>query len=177
MPSTKDTASAFSAVRDLIRARLVEQVIPSLAVAVAREGEILWEEGFGWADRENRVPATEHTIYSLASISKPITATGLMVLKEQGKIALDQPINDYLGEAKLNARVGDAAGATVRRVANHTSGLPLHWQFFYADEPYRRPTMDETILRYGNLVTIPGEKSQYSNLGFGILDYAMSRAA
>src|SRR5439155_14996538 len=102
---------------------------------------------------------------------------GLMILVQRGKLDLARPLNDYLGNAKLRARVGDAAQATVRRVANHTSGLPLHYQFFYADEPYRRPTMDETILRYGNLVTIPGEKSQYSNLGFGILDYAMSRAA
>src|SRR5947208_15256239 len=110
MGGARDATVDFSAVRELIRVRLVEQVIPSLAVAVARDGEIVWEEGFGWADRENRVPATEHTMYSLASISKPITATGLMVLKEQGKIELDQPINDYLGEAKLNARVGHAAG-------------------------------------------------------------------
>jgi len=125
------------------------------------------------------VPATEHTMYSLASISKPITATGLMVLKELGKLDLDRPINDYLGAAKLNARVppgcGDAADATVRRVANHTSGLPLHWHFFYEDETCQRPPMDETIRRYGNLVTPPGEKHQYSNLGYGILDYAISR--
>src|SRR5881409_4243319 len=107
MGSAKATDDVFGAVRDLIRTRLVDQVIPSLAVAVAREGEILWEEGFGWADRENRVPATEHTMYSLASISKPITATGLMVLKEQGKIDLDRPIDDYLGDAKLTARVGE----------------------------------------------------------------------
>src|SRR2546427_8602320 len=138
MGSAKATDDVFGAVRDLIRARLVEQIIPSLAVAVARDGEILWEEGFGWADREHRVPATEHTMYSLASISKPITATGLMVLKEQGKLDLDRPINDYLGAAKLNAWIGDAADATVRRVANHTSGLPLHWHFFYEDETCQR---------------------------------------
>src|SRR5438034_2341809 len=131
MGSARVTNDVFGAVRDLIRGRLVEQVVPSLAVAVARDGEILWEEGFGWADRENRVPATEHTMYSLASISKPITATGVMVLKERGKLDLDRPINDYLGEAKLKAWIGDAAEATVRRVANHTSGLPLHWHFFY----------------------------------------------
>ena len=50
-----------------------------MSVAVAKDGEIIWEEAFGWADREKRIPATEHTMYSLASISKPITATGLMV--------------------------------------------------------------------------------------------------
>ena len=55
------------------------------------------------------------------------------------KLELDKPANDYLGEAKLQARVGSAAEATLRRVANHTSGLPLHYQFFYADETPRLP--------------------------------------
>jgi CubicO group peptidase (beta-lactamase class C family) len=165
----------FGSIRELIRTQLVEQVLPSLAVAVARDGEILWEEGFGWADRENRVPATEHTMYSLASISKPITATGVMVLQQQGKLDLDRPINDYLGEAKLKAWVGEANEATVRRVANHTSGLPLHYHFFPEDEPRRRPPMDETIRRYGNLVTAPGERYQYANLGYGLLDYLIAR--
>ena len=171
------SADQFDSVRAFIRRQMVETSAPSLAVAVARDGKILWEEGFGWADREKRIAATEHTLYSLASISKPITATGLMVLVQAGKIDLDRPVNDYLGDAKLRARVGDAAQATVRRVANHTSGLPLHYQFFYADEPYRRPSMDETILRYGNLVTVPGEKYEYSNLGFGILDYVIARTS
>jgi CubicO group peptidase (beta-lactamase class C family) len=165
----------FCSVRDLICAEMVEKSIPSLAVAVARDGEILWEEGFGWADREQRIPATEHTMYSLASISKPITATGIMVLKEQGKLDLDRPIDDYLGEAKLKAGIGDAAEATVRRVAGHTAGLPLHFQFFYEDEPYRRPPMEETIRRYGILVTPPGERMHYSNLGYGLLDHVIAR--
>jgi CubicO group peptidase (beta-lactamase class C family) len=167
----------FAAVRSLIQSRLVEQSIPSLAVAVARDGQLIWEEGFGWADRENRRPATEHTLYSLASISKPITATALMVLKHRGQIDLDRPINDYLGTAKIKAWVGDAKDATVRRVANHTAGLPLHYQFFYADEPYRRPAMDETIRRYGHLVRPPGERFVYSNLGYGVLDYVIARVS
>ena len=99
------------------------------------DGKIIWEEGFGWADREKRIPATEHTMYSLASISKPITATGLMVLVERGLVDLDDPIDDYLGDAKLNGRAFDASEATVRRVANHTAGLPLHYQFFYRTSP------------------------------------------
>jgi len=116
-------------------------------------------------------------MYSLASISKPITATGLMTLVQAGKVNLDRPVNDCLGGAKLRARIGDAAQATVRRVANHSSGLPLHYQFFYADERHEPPSRDETILRYGNLVTAPGERYQYSNLGFGILDYVIARVS
>jgi hypothetical protein len=70
---------------------MVEHDVPSLAVAVAKDGEIIWEAGFGWADRERRIRATEHTMYSLASISKSITATGLMVLVERGLVDLDHP--------------------------------------------------------------------------------------
>ena len=158
----------------MIKAKLVETGTASLAVAVAKNGKILWEEGFGWADRENMVPADEHTMYSLASVSKPITATGLMVLKERGLLDLDHPINDYLGESKLKAWVGSSDEATVRRVANHTAGLPLHFHFFFEDEPHRPPPRDETIRRYGNIVSIPGERFEYSNLGYGILDYVIS---
>jgi CubicO group peptidase (beta-lactamase class C family) len=121
------------------------------------------------------VSADEHTMYSLASITKPVTATGLMILKERGKLNLDKPIDEYLGDAKLKAWIGSSVEATVRRVANHSSGLPFHYQFFYEDEPYRPPAMDETIQRYGNLITVPGEKYEYSNLGYGVLDYVISR--
>lgn len=170
-------ADRFTAVREQIRAGMIEQSVPSIAVAVAQDGKILWEEGFGWADLEKRVPASEHTPYSLASISKPITTTGLMLLVEAGKVNLDAPANDYLGNAKLRAHVGDVSEATVRRVANHTAGLPYHHQFFYADEPYMVPSREETILRYGMLVRAPGEKYEYSNLGYGILDYIIERVS
>ncbi|HEU5098907.1 MAG TPA: serine hydrolase [Roseiflexaceae bacterium] len=65
---TTDAAGSFERVRELIRAQLVEQALPSLAVAVAREGTIVWEEGFGWADRERQIPATPQTLYSLALV-------------------------------------------------------------------------------------------------------------
>ena len=169
------TDTQFDSIRALIQKKLVESGTPSLAVAAARDGDILWEEGFGWADREKRKKANAHTVYSLASISKPITATGMMLLRERGLLDLDSPVNRYLGEAKLKAHVGSIDDATVRRLANHSSGLGLHYHFFCEDEPYRPPSMDETIRRYGHLVTAPGERHQYSNLGYGILDYVISR--
>lgn len=165
----------FEPIRVSINKALTDTNLTSVAVAVARDGKIIWEQGFGLADRENRTPATEHTLYSIASISKPITATGLMLLVQQGKIDLDKPIDDYLGEAKLKARLGNAAEATVRRVANHTSGLPLHYQFFYEGESFSPPGYEETIRRYANLVTPPGETFNYSNLGYGLLDYVIER--
>jgi CubicO group peptidase (beta-lactamase class C family) len=164
----------FESVRQLIRRKLANHSTPSVAVAVAQHGRIIWEEGFGWANREKKIPATADTPYSLASVSKPFTATGLMVLVQAGKIDLDRPVNDYLGKAKLTAWVGDAREATVRRVANHSSGLPLHAQFFL---PGRQPSDDETIRKYGNIVTVPGQHFQYSNIGYGVLGHVVSRVS
>lgn len=167
----------FQSIRELIHRKLADGSAPSMAVAVAQHGKIVWEEGFGWANREKKIPATADTMYSLASISKPFTATGLMTLVQAGKIDLDKPIDDYLGSAKLKARVGEASQATVRRVANHSAGLPLHAQFFVRGGPVPPPSDDETIRRYGNIMTVPGEHFQYSNLGYGLLGYVLSRVS
>ena len=101
------TPAQFEEIAASIRSDLVAHSLPSLAVAVARGGKVLWEQGFGWADREARRLATEHTSYSLASISKPITATGLAVLVERGLVDLDAPIDNYLeiGRASCRERV------------------------------------------------------------------------
>ena len=170
-------ADPFDAVRQRIRKAVDDVRAPSIAVAVSRGSEIVWEEAFGWANREKNIAATPRTPYSLASISKPVTATGLMILAERGKIRLDRPVNEYLGAAKLRAGIGNPAKATIRRVASHTAGSPLHYHFFPVDEAFRRPSMEETISRYGVLVTKPGERYQYSNLGYGILDYVIERAS
>jgi CubicO group peptidase (beta-lactamase class C family) len=166
----------FDAVRDTIRAVMDAGSVPSISVAIARGDRILWEESFGWADKERQVRATPHTMYSLASISKPITATGLMILVERGRIDLDQPANRYLGPAALRAFEGSADSATVRRLLTHTAGLPLHYQFFYAGgAPVH--SMDTAIARYGVLVYPPGERYFYSNLGYGILDHIIARSS
>jgi CubicO group peptidase (beta-lactamase class C family) len=166
----------FDAARDTIRAIMQATGVPSVSVAIARGDRILWEESFGFADVERKTRATPHTMYSLASISKPITATGLMTLVERGKVELDRPANRYLGAAKLRAFEGTADSATVRRLLTHTSGLPLHYQFFYAGGPPVH-TMDTAIARYGVLVYPPGERYFYSNLGYGILDHIIARTS
>jgi CubicO group peptidase (beta-lactamase class C family) len=167
----------FDAERAKILLLMQKDQLPSISVAVAQHGKIIWEQGFGWANREQLQPATSDTMYSLASISKPFTATAVMELVQKGKIRLDAPANDYLGAAKLTGLAGDASGADIRRILSHTSGLPLHWQFFYANEDYREPPMDDTILRYGILVNPPGELFQYSNLGYGILGHIVSQSS
>jgi CubicO group peptidase (beta-lactamase class C family) len=70
-------------------------------------------------------------MYTIASTSKPITATGLMVLAERKKVDLDTDVNAYLGGPRLTPIDPSWPAPTVKHVMNHTAGLPLHYQFFY----------------------------------------------
>jgi len=167
----------FDGARAVIQRLMETEKLPGVSVALAKDGKVIWQQAFGYANVEKKIAATPHTAYSLASISKPITATGLMRLVEQKKVDLDRPANDYLEAAQLRGLAGDASAATVRRVLSHTGGLPLHYQFYYADLPYTEPPMADTISRYGILVNPPGAVYQYSNLGYGIVDQIIERAS
>lgn len=150
---------------------------PSISMAVAQGNHIVWEEAFGWADREHQIRATPETMYTIGSLAKPITATAIMLLRDRGLINLDRPVNDYLGERQLVARIGNTSEATVRRVAQHTAGLPGYYESFYPDESGQPPTIDEVIRRYGILVFRPGERFHYSNLDYAVLGDVISRTS
>lgn len=165
----------FTRARAVIDSVLQADAIPSIAVAVAQRDRIVFEHAVGMADVEQQIRATPLTAYSLASISKPITATGVMILAQQGFVRLHSPVNHYLGGARVIAREGRSDDVTLERILTHTAGLPLHYQFFYEDGGYERPPMDSTIRRYAVAVYPPGSDYQYSNLGYGLLDYVISR--
>ena len=148
---------------------------PGLAVAVVKDGEIVFAEGFGWADKEKRRKANKHTAYSIASISKPITATGIQILVQADKLDVDRPANDYLGKAKVKNPFGGSDAITVRSLLNHTSGLGLHYQFYYQPDQYPVPDRDTTIKHYGIATRPPGKSYYYCNLGYGILDHILAR--
>lgn len=167
----------FGPTRELIGDVMKWMNAPSIAVAVARDGKVLWEEGFGFADPRRRVRADEHTMYSLASISKPFTSTGMMVLVERGQLDLATPLGDALPEPGLRPGVGDPAAATLLRVASHTAGLPLHYQFYYADRDAKVPSLEQTRRDYAVTVIEPGQRYQYSNLGYGLLGQVIEHAS
>ena len=168
---------AFDNARSKIKHLMKETGVASIVVAVAKEGKIIWEEGFGWANKEKEIEAAPHIMYPIASITKSMTATALMILVERGLIELDKPANDYLGESKLVSYVDDPREATVGRLLYHTAGLPMHWNIFRKIGPVRRPGMEVSIKRYGFLVTAPGERYHYSNFGYGVLGYIISRVS
>jgi CubicO group peptidase (beta-lactamase class C family) len=162
-------------VRTRIQEMVTEEGVPSIVVAVARDGVVLWEEGFGWADREAKVRATPHTRYSLASVTKPLTATAIMMLAEQGRIDLDAPIERYLGGTRLRGLAGDTREVTARRALAHAAGLPSHFGVFYQGDPV--PSPEETLGRYGIVVFPPGTQWAYSNIGYRALDVAVANVS
>ena len=163
-------------VRQHIRNEIARRA-PSISIGVFRGDRVIWEEAFGWADRERHIRATPDTTYSLGSLSKPITATAIMLLRDRGLIDLDRPVNDYLGEPQLMARVGNASDATVKRVAQHDAGLPGYYESFYPDEPGKPPAMKDVIQRYGFLMFPPGERFYYSNLDYAVLGKVISHVS
>lgn len=169
-------ADSYEDVRTAIRKEL-DGGLASMAVAVAKDGKIVWEQGFGVANKETGRAADQHTLYALASVSKPITTTGMMVLVDRGRMQLEAPINDFLGEAKLTAIVGNINDVTLRRVADHSSGLSGHSMAFQVDEPYAVPSTDQTIQRYGHVITPPGTRWKYSNFGYGVLENAIAHTS
>ncbi|HXS21145.1 MAG TPA: serine hydrolase domain-containing protein [Steroidobacteraceae bacterium] len=159
----------FAAVRQAIEEQVATNKIPSLSIAVSRNGKILWEQSFGLADEQKHVPATIHTPYFLASVAKSFTATSLLMLRDHGQINLDDPVNEYLGEAKLSSPMWDVSQATIRRLMTHTAGLTTYARFCYSDEPNCRINETQTIRRYGIVFWPPGDHFDYSNLDYGIL--------
>ena len=178
-PTTKTVRDNvdFSTARKLIQDRMAAESIPSVSIAVARKGEILWIESFGWSDRENKVPATEHTPYYLASVTKTITATAIMVLHERKQLDIDRPVNNYLHPVRLSSPLWNVDAATVRRVANHTAGLTTFVQNRFGAPKNFSFQQDRIIQRYGIVFWPPGDHFDYSNLGYGILGEVVGRVS
>lgn len=91
---------------------------PGVSIAVARDGEIVFQEGYGMADVELGVAARPETVYRIGSVTKQFTAAGIMQLVEEGSVSLDDPITDYLADFPTQGH-----SVTVRHLLNHTSGI------------------------------------------------------
>ena len=146
------TTDKFSSIKDTIISKIENGDIPSLSVAVMQNGKIIWMESFGYADKENKINASPNTLYTIASISKPMTATGIMKLYEKGKLDLDADIQTYVDNLKLKYYVSDSNKVTCRNLLSHTSGLPMHFQYFYDDDTVSIPDISNTVKEYGIIV-------------------------
>ncbi|MGQ4659567.1 serine hydrolase [Lysobacter sp. F6437] len=175
IPSTRDPA--YASIHADIATGITEGKLTGVAIAVVKDGRIVHEAGFGWADRASGRRATPRTPFSLASATKPITTTAVMTLVRAGKLDLDRPANDYLGDDLIMDAHGPAQAVTLRRLASHSSGLPTFFEMYPEGGPGRQPDVAELIRDYGRLVAPAGERYEYSNLAFAILGEIVARTS
>ena len=162
------SAAAASAqadkVDEYVRTAMREQRIPGLSIAVVRNGEVTYAQGYGVSNLELNVAATPETIYQSGSVGKQFTATLVMMLVEEGKLGLDDPIGKYFENAPPIWK-----DIKVRHLLTHTSGLSSS---AYSSLDFRRDyTEDELFQRFAKLPLDfqPGEKWSYSNPGYVML--------
>src|SRR5581483_9175023 len=97
--------------------------VPGVAVALVRDGRLTWSKGYGQADLARGVPVTPETVFQVGSVSKPLTAWGVMRLVQQGKLDLEAPVERYLTRWHLPRSPFDADGVTIGRLLSHSAGL------------------------------------------------------
>jgi CubicO group peptidase (beta-lactamase class C family) len=165
----------FRSVEARIAKELAARSIPSVTVSVAKGGKIVYERAFGYADIAHGIRATTATVYRLASISKPLTATGIMVLQQEGRVDLDAPAERYMGSLTFVGTGGQGSAVTVRHLLSHTSGLAPYFQYAFEGHQREADSFRDAFSKYGVIVQPPGTLMEYSNTGFGLLGEIAAR--
>ena len=162
-----DSVDAFA------RAYLQRHKIPSAAIAVVHHGRVVKAAGYGVANLELNVAATEHSVFEIGSMSKQVTAEAVMMLVEAGTLSLDDPLSRYLPELP---KAWD--GILLRHLLTHTSGLP-DWEgdpeFSYRRE-YTPAEFIAFVARHP-LDFPPGSKWAYTNSAFPLLGLVVEKAS
>lgn len=162
------------AVKAAARQALASSATPGLAVALVHHGQVVWAAGYGVADRTTGRPVTAGTRFQAASLSKPVTAWGVLRLVECGRIGLDEPIIGRLRRWRPPPSPFDADGITVRRLLSHTAGLSVHG--YVGQTPDRALSSIAASLagETGDgfpveLLEAPGRRWLYSGGGYSLL--------
>jgi N-acyl-D-amino-acid deacylase len=158
--------------------------VPGGALAVVKEGRLVYARGYGWADRDARIPAKADSLFRIASVSKPITSVAVMKLIEEGKLSLDTKAFPFLNLQPIVASFRDPEPRlreiTIQHLLQHTGG----WDRDKSFDPMFRPVQIATatnsappatptnIIRYmlsRELDFDPGTRYAYSNFGYCVL--------
>ena len=163
--------SALALARGWLEAQRAYELIPGISAAIVYRDETLWSGGFGNADVAAGRPAGADTLYSICSISKLFTSIGIMQLRDEGKLRLDDPVAVHLPWFHLKTKQGEG-DVTIEGLLTHASGLPQEPGYAYWSAPdFRMPTREEIIASAGSIDALyaPAKHHQYSNLGFELL--------
>jgi CubicO group peptidase (beta-lactamase class C family) len=161
----------------LIDREMAENEITGISIALVDDQKVIWQQGFGYADLENKTLATPETVYRAGSIAKVFTAAAAMQLAEQGKLDIDQPLAVALPEFSIRTRFPNADPVTPRNIMCHHSGLPsnfLQGLFVRAPDPFESVVAN---IHDEYQAFPPNYVFSYSNLGMALLGAAIQRVS
>ena len=171
--AASDSYEAARANADRQAKEWIARGTPGLSLAVAVDGKIVYSEGFGFADLEERVPVWPTTKFRIGSVSKPLTAIALAQLVEAGKLDLDAPVQKYVPSFPDKGAV-----ITTRMLAGHLGGI-RHYQGdeFKIQQHYTNVLDGLKIFENDPLVSPPGTKFNYSSYGYNLLSAVVESAS
>lgn len=175
-PAAPISTVTLAAIDSYVQTQMTAQHIPGLALVVTMNGKPVLEKGYGYANVDTRAAVTPSTVFRIASVTKQFTATGIMLLVQDGKIGLDDPVSRYFPTAPASW-----SGITVRRLLNHTSGLvrdvPPDLLAKLQGGPV--PSMDALVAIAGQLplASAPGAAFRYSNMGYHLLGFLIEKVS
>jgi serine beta-lactamase-like protein LACTB len=170
----KSAKKAIAAAEKYIDSLQNSQHIPGISICVGTREKILWAEGFGYADLENKSPVTIHSVFRLGSVSKLLTSLAAGRLYQQGKLNLDAPVQQYLPDFPEKKYP-----ITARQLAGHTAGIRhyIKEDQLIAPRYYKNVQDGLTIFKKDTLLFKPGTAYSYSTFGFTLLSAVLEAAA
>ncbi|HEV2380480.1 MAG TPA: serine hydrolase domain-containing protein [Terriglobia bacterium] len=173
--SSAPPAAVINRIERAVSTAMSQGHIPGLSTAIVTDRQLRWSNGYGMADLENFVPAKAATVYRLGSISKPITATAIMQLVEQGKLDLDAPVQKY-----CSAFPPKRWPVTSRELLGHLGGVRHYTQKEEEAEYTSHFTSVAdglAIFKDDPLLAEPGTEFRYSSFGYNLLGCVVEGAS
>jgi D-alanyl-D-alanine carboxypeptidase len=167
-------AGATDRIDAIVREGL-DKKVASFAVAVMKDGRLVLARGYGYADLENSVPATAETVYRLGSITKQFTSMAIMQLAEQGRLALDDELTEFLPDYPTQGNK-----VTIHHLLNHTSGIKSYTSlpgFFRTARQDLSPDDMLALFKDQPFDFEPGTKWQYNNSAYYLLGMVIEKAS
>lgn len=167
------------AVDQAVKDEMVRQNLVGAAVGIVENGHVAYLQGYGWQDREARIPASVHTMFRWASISKPVCAVAAMQLVEKGKLNLDADVRSYVPEFPDKGKV-----VTVRETLDHQSGLPFYSRTevvprvrsYDVPHPFMDVLTAVDTFALSPLLFDPGTQYHYTTYGYILASAIVQRA-
>ncbi|MCG8374562.1 MAG: beta-lactamase family protein [Balneolales bacterium] len=169
--------SKINELNSLINEEISGNRIPSIAVGIVKNGEVILAQGFGYADMENRVLASENTIYQLGSVTKVFTGHLLAGFIDQESLSLTDSLAKFFPSSVQVPKSSDGRPVTLKEIATHSSEFPRYPANLQRTDPdpikgYSKAEMFEGI-EMVSIGTAIGTRYNYSNFGYGVLGIAM----